>query len=288
MNSSSYFMQTNVYFKKIVRISVKEKFWKFICFAAIIGFIVAAVLGKSALSCFENAHSTFFTITSACIWIGIFNSIQSICKEHDIIRSEYRAGMNLASYVMAHVRWQFLLTLMESIVVYIILLCFGVLIPEKGSISAGPIIGYFVTIYLLTFASSIMGLMVSSISGTPTTAMTIMPFVLIVQLVMSGVLFALEGISEKIAYVTYSKWGMSAFGRIADINNRTVFPDQAEKIRRQLANLPVGRIKLPNTTKPDFDPEFGGVLLCWLMIILIAAVCVGVTILSLKIKNRDS
>lgn len=284
MNNAPYLLQTDVYFKKIVRISAKEKFWKFICFAAVIGVIVAAVLGKDALANYDSARSSFFTITSACIWIGIFNTIQSICKEHEIIRSEYRAGMNLASYVMAHVRWQFLLTIMESIVVFVVLLAFGVLVPDRPGfeVGTGTIVGYFVTILLLTFASSLMGLMISAIAGTPTTAMTIMPFVLIVQLVMSGVLFRLEGFSEIIAFITFSKWGMSAFGGLADLNDKLRYPTYMELKLSQ----PPGSIR--TEIEHEFDAGFLNIFAAWSIIIIIAAVCVLIAILSLKLKNRDS
>ena len=46
--------------------------------------------------------------------------------------------------------------------------------------------------------------------------MTIMPFVLIIQLVMSGAVFDLKGITEKISYLTLSKWGLDGICAIAN------------------------------------------------------------------------
>ena len=93
--------QTSVYFKKIARIAIREKAWKFVVFAVIIAALVASVVGESMFTTYESTKSGFFTIVSACIWIGIFNSVQSICKEHEIIRSEYRQGMRLSSYILS-------------------------------------------------------------------------------------------------------------------------------------------------------------------------------------------
>ena len=117
MENSSFFQQTHVYFRKIRRIAYKEKFWKFIIFALIVSFLVAAVVGKDMFTTYESTKSGFFSIASASIWIGVFNSIQNICKEHEIIRAEYRSGMRISSYVTATVLWQFIICLIQSVMI---------------------------------------------------------------------------------------------------------------------------------------------------------------------------
>lgn len=276
MNHTSYFTQTNVYFKKIARISFREKAWKFVVFAAIIALIVAAVVGENMFTTYESTKSGFFTIASACIWIGIFNSIQSICKEHEIIRSEYRQGTRISSYIMANIRWQFVLCLVQSMVIFAI--CVGFIDFNSDGIVTSAYVEYFVTMFLLTFGSAVLGIMISSISGNPTTAMTIMPFVLILQLIMSGVLFDLSGWSENIAYITYSKWGMSAFGSIADLNS-SEFPLQISEAFPDVVRL---------ETESCYDHEVSNLAVSWGWCMGITVFCAVVSILSLKIKNRDS
>lgn len=277
MNNASFMTQTNVYFKKIVRIAMKEKAWKFIVFAAIIALIVAAVVGENMFTTFESTKSGFFTIASACIWIGIFNSIQSICKEHEIIRAEYRSGMKLSSYIIANICWQFVLCFIQSVLIFVI--CkFFIDFNTEGLLIGSAYVEYFITIFLLTFGSAVLGIMVSSISGNPTTAMTIMPFVLILQLIMSGVLFELSGMSENISCITFSKWGMSAFGSIADLNN----DDLPLKISEAFPNV----VKL--NKESCYDHEASNVIISWMCCLVITAVSTAVSILSLKFKNRDS
>lgn len=273
---ASFSTQTSVYFKKIARIAMREKAWKFIVFAGIIAFIVAAVVGGDMFSTYDDTKSGFFTIASACIWIGIFNSIQSVCKEHEIIRSEYRQGMKISSYIIANVLWQAVLSLIQSVLTFIIL-CIFVDFNSDGIIFAAYV-EYFTTIYLLIFCSAVLGLMVSSISGNPTTAMTIMPFVLILQLIMSGVLFELDGFAEGIAVITFSKWGMSAFGSIADLNSSS-YP---LAISEAFPNV----VRLEN--EDCFNSEPSNLMLAWFCCLLIAAVCVVISIVSIKLKNKDS
>lgn len=282
INNVSFGKQTHVYFKKIARIALREKAWKFVVFAAIIALIVAAVVSGDMFKDFESTKSGFFTLASACIWLGIFNSIQSICKEHDIIRSEYRQGMKMSSYICANILWQALLCAIQSIIIYGICIAFGFFAdcPSDGSVMPA-FIEYFITIFLLTFGSSVLGIMVSSIAGNPTTAMTIMPFVLILQLIMSGVLFELSGFSETVANITYSKWGMSAFGSTGDMNSlqHTIeqeLPEMAEKIKELYPDEKV------------YDHEAWTLLSAWLWCIGITVVSAAVSVISLKIKNRDS
>lgn len=277
MENASFISQTRVYFHKIIRIAFKEKFWKFIVFALIISLIVSAVVGEKMFTTYESTKSGFFSIASASIWIGIFNSIQNICKEHEIIRAEYRSGMRISSYITANVLWQFVICFIQSCILLIVSLIF-IDYNSDGIVLGHALTEYFITILLMTFGADIMGIMISSIAGTPTTAMTIMPFVLILQLIMSGVLFDLDGWSEKISYITFSKWGMSAFGSIADLNSDE-FPLRLSEAFPQVVKL---------ETEGCYDHTSSNLFTSWGWCAGITAVCYTVSIISLKIKNRDS
>lgn len=289
MNNVSYAKQTKVYFGKITRIALREKAWKFVLFAAIISLIVATVTGEDMFETFEATKSGFFTLASACIWLGIFNSIQSICKEHDIVRSEYRQGMKLSAYISANILWQAVLCLVQAVVIFVICAAFGFFseTPSDG-VFLPPFVEYFVTIYLLTFGSSVLGIMVSSISGNPTTAMTIMPFVLILQLIMCGVLFELEegGFADIVSKITYSKWGMSAFGATGDINelpSKIMVADEIKENPMMLETLKEC-FKATDAYEPEIVNEIGS----WFACLSVTAVSAVVSVLALRLKNRDS
>ena len=65
----------------------------------------------------------------------------------------------------------------------------------------------FFTIWLTVLASITMGFVISSIMKTGDKAMTLAPFVLIIQLLFSGILFTLKGAGEIISYCTVSRGG---------------------------------------------------------------------------------
>ena len=72
--------------------------------------------------------------------------------------------------------------------------------------------------WLTILASITMGFVISSMVKTGDKAMAAAPFVLIVQLLFSGILFTLKGAGEIISYCTVSRWSVEALGSIAKLN----------------------------------------------------------------------
>jgi hypothetical protein len=63
--------------------------------------------------------------------------------------------------------------------------------PAKGLFTPWLIVDLALTLFLISYASDMLSLWISSLAHTTTTAMTVMPFVLIFQLVFSGGIFSL-------------------------------------------------------------------------------------------------
>ncbi len=78
----------------------------------------------------------------------------------------------------------------------------------------------YLTLFFVTFGADMIALLISSIVKNENTAMTIMPFVLIIQLVMSGSVFELSGASAVVANFTLSKWGLNGICAIANTNQQ--------------------------------------------------------------------
>lgn len=274
---TSAFKQTGVYISKNCRLFFNQKDWKFIVIAAVISFLVCSIVGDDMFSTYESTKSGFFAIISAAIWIGVFNSIQRICKEHATITSEYRSGLHISAYIMSHVIFDFLVCLIQAIILMAICLVF-IDFPSDGIIFGSSSIEYFLTLFFVIWCSDIMGIMISSVASTPNVAMTAMPFVLILQLVMSGVLFELSGWASKVANVTFSKWGMSALGSIGNLNDENL-PYKMSLIFPQVVRL---------ESESVYDSTAENLLGAWGCILLIGLVCILISIISLKIRNRGS
>ena len=76
----------------------------------------------------------------------------------------------------------------------------------------------FITLLLVTFAADMLALMISAIVHTEMAAMTVMPFVLIIQLVFSGYI-ALPASLSQLSDLMLSKWGVQGLCVISDYNS---------------------------------------------------------------------
>lgn len=211
--------QIKIYTKTCFNVFFNDRGWKVFISSAIITLIICSVTSSDMFSEYRATQNGAFALVCACIWIGIFNSIQSICKERDIIKREHRSGMHISSYITAHLIFEMVLCIFESVIVTaIICIANHKSLPDKGVLFP-TIIEFAITFFIIIYSSDSLGLMVSSIVKTPNTAMTVMPFVLIIQLVMSGMIFELKGFTEQIAKLTIAKWGLNAICITANINS---------------------------------------------------------------------
>ena len=216
---SSIGEQIKVYFGKCWRIFLNENGWKVFISSAIITFLISCVTGSDMFKSYRATRNGAFALVCACIWIGIFNSIQSVCKERDIIKREHRSGMSTFAYVNAHALFELFQCLLEAIIVTVITMIFNKdNIPDSG-VMMPVVLELTIVFFVIIFSSDMLGLMISCMVRTPQTAMTVMPFVLILQLIMSGMIFELKGFTEKASNLMISKWGLNAICITSNVNS---------------------------------------------------------------------
>ena len=212
--------QIPISFGKHIRMFVNEGNWKVLPLSAIIAYLVVYVIGKRMFINMEGTSYAAFAITCVCIWNGVFNSIQVVCKERGIIKREHRAGLHISSYLLSHMAYQAIISLIQTIIMVAIFLIFGVYMPSKSVITGSFLVDLSITIFLITYAADMLGLMISCIVHTPMTAMTVMPFVLIVQLVFANFVIPLNAFGQKVSNITISKWGIQAICAVSDYNSQ--------------------------------------------------------------------
>ena len=148
--------------------------------------ICGSKLFKSEGGGADGSSYRYLMLICICIFYGLFNSIETVCNEREIIKHEHRSGMYISSYIL--------------------------IIGEEWFLI--KIIGYWVTMLLVTFASDALGLMVSSVVKNAYMAMKVMPFVLILQVGFAGIFMALPDPVSWISSLTLSKWGVTAINDI--------------------------------------------------------------------------
>ena len=210
--------QTFIYLGKLLRMFVYQNDWKVLPMAAVIAGLVSFVLGANLFKTQEGTMSGCFALVCVCIWNGFFNSIQVVCRERSIVKREHRAGLHISSYIAAHMIYQLLLCLMQTGITIVVLKSAGVKFPEKSLVFPNFETDLAVSLFLITYAADMTSLMVSCVVKNTTTAMTVMPFLLIVQLVFSGHFFQLEGAAQALTIFTITRWGTQCLCTLGNFN----------------------------------------------------------------------
>ena len=210
--------QILIYLGKQFRFFINESDWKVLPMAAVIAALVGMVIRRRFFVNMEGSLIGAFALSCMAIWNGCFNSIQSVCRERAIIKREHRSGMHISSYVAAHMIYQlFLCTAQTGLTMYVLQLM-QVPFPAEGFMTKWMIVDVSISMLLITYASDMMSLFISSLSRTTTGAMTIMPFVLIFQLVFSGGIIPLPAWSQKLSDYTISNYGVKVIAAQSGYN----------------------------------------------------------------------
>ena len=213
--------QVLIYLGKQFRFFINESDWKVLPMAAVIAGLVGMVIRRKYFVSMEGTLIGAFALTCVAIWNGCFNSIQAVCRERAIIKREHRSGMHISSYVAAHMIYQFLLCSAQTILTLFVLRQLDVQIPQgygSGSITPWKICDIGITMLLISYAADMMSLFLSGISRTKTGAMTLMPFILIFQLVFSGGIIPLPAWSQNLSSCTISNYGIRALAAQGEYN----------------------------------------------------------------------
>ncbi len=292
--------QLMIYLGKFFRLFILQSDWKVLPMSAIIAAMVSLAVGKSLFVTMEGTFQGTFALTCVCIWNGFFNSIQSICRERAIIKREHRAGMHITSYVVAHLIYQAFLCVGQSIITVLVLSATGVTFPEDV-VFATQSLNVFTGELVITL------FLISAIVRTPMAAMTVMPFVLIIQLVFSGFIALPQGFSG-IQNLMLSKWGVKSLCVISDYNHKpavmiwNTMSASSDKIDLG------GGIKLSDvmnvideqgmrdtilqklseaSQKADYEATISNLAESWKVFIILAAVYAVITIIFLEFIDRD-
>lgn len=297
--------QVPIYLGKQFRLLFYEKNWKVLPMSALIAFLVTYVLGEKMFRNMEFTKYGSLAVVCVCIWNGMFNSIQVICKERDIIKREHRAGLHISSYIMAHMIYQAVICLIQVIITIVIFKLFGMYFPPTGLVTGVFTLDLGISMFLMTYAADMLALMTSCFSHTTMTAMTLMPFLLVIQLVFAGSIFPLNKPGAKfLANFTISNWGINAVNIVADYNDQDsialytavdAMKDSDDEMLtkvQKVMEIPEVKSKVQGyTAEKLYDPKFeytrSNLLKCWGILTLFAAVYILLGTIALEFIDKD-
>lgn len=301
------FFQTLIYLGKFFRMFLFQNDWKVLPMAAVIAGLVAFSVGQNIYKTMEGTLMGTFAISCICIWNGFFNSIQVICRERAIVKREHRSGLHISAYVAAHMIYQAFLCILQVAITIGVCMLMRVEIPHKSLITPWAVVDFGLTLFMITYCADMLALLISSFAKTTTTAMTIMPFLLIVQLLFSGAFFNLPQEAMPLTNLTATKWGLTALCAQGEYNSLpmvsvwnsalkmkdvevdgekpllTVFKEIESNNMRDDLLLKTG--ELNQNHDYDFDPEI--VLRCWGWLLMWTVVYVILTVFLLESIDKD-
>lgn len=238
------------------------------------------IAGENMFVNMESTKSAAFILVCAAIWGGLFNSIQVIVKERKNIKRDYVSGaLRIGCYTASRALVQMVLCLIQSAV--LCLSFWGVeyfydnTLPESGILFDWVMIEYYITVFLVMYAADTMGLCISCIVKNEQLASQLSPYILIVQLLFSGVLFAMEGAASAVSGLMLSRWGMEALGSISNLNDLPL---------RLQAEFPM----IPHEADDAFLSTTGHLLMVWLVLMLFVLVPLFLGNFALHGVKKDS
>ena len=237
----------------------------------------------------------------------MFNSIQVVCRERAIIKREHRAGMHITSYVGAHMVYQGVICLLQSGVMMAVLKVSGVTIPKISFVTGSSAIDLTITFFFITYAADMLALFVSSLVKNPTTAMTIVPFLLIFQLVFAGTFFNLKGAAAEASNFTLSKWGINSICAEGGYNDlpmtsiwsslvkmRNVEYEGEKPVKRFIDDIKSsGKKELfeKKCGEQNYDKKYesskDNVIGCWITLVIYALLFAAAAVTALKFIDKD-
>ena len=213
--------QILIYLGKFLRMFIYQSDWKVLPMAAFVAGLVGMVTSASMFQTMEGTLMGAFSLVMVCIWNGCFNSVQVICRERDVIKREHRSGMHISAYVIAHMIYQAVLCLLQTGVTLYVLKMVGLRFDLcRPLFTKWFLVEFGFSVFLITFAADMMALWISTLARTTTAAMTVIPFVLIFQLVFSGGMIALPDFTRPLMSLTISAPGMNVVAAQSDYNKR--------------------------------------------------------------------
>ena len=202
--------------------------------APILGLLMLAALptgelrplGPSELARLSAATSVLAVLVIGVTGLGISNSIREIVKETAVYRRERAVGLSITAYVMSKAAVLSLITGAQAAVLVLIGIQrqgggwgSALFEPAQLELAAGFV--------MAGLAAMALGLLVSAISSNADRAISLLPVLLILQLIVSG---AFKDVLEKpilreISYVSSAQWGFSAGAATIDLNELQAFND---------------------------------------------------------------
>jgi ABC-type multidrug transport system ATPase subunit len=164
---------------------------------------------------FIQSPSLLFFMVCSALWFGISNATQEIIREFPIFARERLINLHLSTYILSKYLVLGFFCLIQCLALQI-----GLGLWFKVPQVFEP--GFFLILYLTALCGQGIGFCLSAWSDSALKAMSILPLVLIPQIMFSGSIVPVSEMpkaSQAISQVTVSYWAYQGLGNLTQISD---------------------------------------------------------------------
>jgi ABC-type multidrug transport system ATPase subunit len=162
-----------------------------------------------------QTQTVLFLMTLSTALLGIFGAAYEFVKEEVIYRRERMIGLKVWPYFSS--KFVVLgLFMAGQVVLLLAVLALKVRFPWAGAFTWAPL-EFYVTLLLTILAGIALGLFISALASSKEMVTSLILITVLIQIVFSGAIFELSGLTEPLSYLTISRWSLEALGISTDI-----------------------------------------------------------------------
>ncbi|GAC1425327.1 MAG: hypothetical protein PVS3B3_10400 [Ktedonobacteraceae bacterium] len=157
-----------------------------------------------------SAQRTLFIIVFVAVVLGCINGTREIVKEASIYRRERTVNLGIMPYMLAKIFMLAVFALFQSIALVLIVNAFE---PFGQGVFLPVLLEIYITVVLCSLSGLMFGLAVSAFAANEDTANSLLPFVLIPEVIFAGVEIPLKDyVLQTLAVFFPTRWAMAAVG----------------------------------------------------------------------------
>ena len=157
-----------------------------------------------------DAQKVLFIMAFATVLFGCINGAREIVKEAPIYRRERGVNLGILPYMFSKIVVLGVLCLFQSLVLTTVV---EIGEPLRQGVFLPPFLETYITLSLTALAGLMIGLAISAIAPNNDRAISLVPIILLPQVIFSGAIIPLKDwLTQILATVFPTRWAMAALG----------------------------------------------------------------------------
>jgi ABC-type multidrug transport system ATPase subunit/pSer/pThr/pTyr-binding forkhead associated (FHA) protein len=164
-----------------------------------------------------NTLTTLFIVAFLAVLPGCINGVREIVKESSIYRRERAVNLGIIPYVGSKIAIMGGFAVLQAVTLLLVVNLFE---PFRTSIFLPVLLEVFISIVLVALSGLMLGLAVSAFAANEDSANTLLPFILIPEVVFAGAEFPLKDLPLQVfGMLDPMRWAIVALGSSAGLHS---------------------------------------------------------------------